>query len=65
MSSDQKNLTPDTDDTIAHLKNSNIPSISLLNQEGNYLRLDRMDTFRVVLYFFPMTGRPDMPLPKD
>ncbi len=65
MSSDQKILIPEDDGTINHLKNSNIPSISLLNQEGNYLRLDRTDTFRVILYFFPMTGRPDMPLPKD
>ncbi len=54
------------DDAAAnHLKNFNIPSISLPNQEGNYLRLDRSDTFRMIIYFFPMTGRPDMPLPEN
>ena len=47
-----------------HLENSRIPSISLPNQDGNFLRLDRSDTFRMILYFFPMTGRPDMPLPE-
>ena len=47
------------------LINKPLPSISLPNQEGNYLRLDRSDTFRMILYFFPMTGRPDMPLPQN
>jgi peroxiredoxin len=46
-----------------HLKNTSISDISLPNQEGNLLRLDRSDTFRMVLYCFPMTGRPDRPLP--
>ena len=56
---------PEDEGTAKHIKNINIPNISLLNQEGNYLRLDRSDTFRVVIYFFPMTGRPDRPLPHN
>ncbi len=55
----------DNDGVIQHLENNVIPSISLPNQEGNLLRLDRSDTFRMVLYFFPMTGRPDKPLPDN
>ena len=65
MSVSQKFPIPLDVDAANHLKNLNIPSISLPNQEGNYLRLDRLDTFRMILYFFPMTGRPDMPLPEN
>ncbi len=65
MSTYQEFLKPVDDGSANHLKNITIPSISLPNQEGNYLCLDRSDTFRMILYFFPMTGRPDMPLPKD
>ena len=50
---------------VRHLKNISVPNISLPNQEGNLLRLNRLDTFRIVLYFFPMTGRPDKPLPDN
>ena len=48
-----------------YIKNISIPDISLQNQEGNFLRLDRSDTFRLVLYFFSKTGRPDRPLPAN
>jgi len=61
----QKFPIPVDDDAANHLKNLNIPSISLPNQEGNHLRLDRSDTFRMIIYFFPLTGRPDMPLPQN
>ena len=47
------------------LKNTNFPNISLPNQDGNLLNLNRPDTFRMVLYFYPMTGRPDRPLPDN
>ncbi len=50
---------------VKYLKNKSIPDISLPNQEENLLRLYRLDTFRMVLYFFPMTGRPDRPLPEN
>ena len=52
-------------EVFQHLKNKIFPSVSLPNQQGNLLRLDRNDTFRIVLYIFPMTGRPDRPLPDD
>ena len=65
MSTYQEFLKPVDDGSANHLKNITIPRISLPNQEGNYLCLDRSDTFRMILYFFPMTGRPDMPLPNN
>jgi peroxiredoxin len=46
-------------------KNKNFPNISLPNQDGNLLNLHRLDTFRMVLYFYPMTGRPDRSLPDN
>ena len=65
MSDYQKMLIPEDDEASEHLINNTIPNISLPNQEGNPLQLNRMDTFRMVLYFFPMTGRPDKPLPDN
>ena len=46
---------PDDDGACNHLTNFTIPPISLPNQDGNLLRLNRLDTFRIVLYCYPMT----------
>ena len=54
---------PEEDGACRHLLNANIPSVSLANQEGNLLKLKRNDTFRIILYCFPMTGHPEKPLP--
>ena len=54
---------PEDDGACNHLTNFIIPPISLPNQDGNFLRLNRLDTFRIILYCFPMTGRPDRSLP--
>ena len=56
---------PEDDGACNHLTNFTIPPISLPNQDGNLLRLNRLDTFRLVLYCYPMTGRPDRPLPPN
>ena len=56
---------PEEDGACNHLTNFTIPPISLPNQDGNLLRLNRLDTFRIVLYCYPMTGRPDRPLPPN
>ena len=56
---------PEDDGACNHLTNFTIPPISLPNQDGNLLRLNRLDTFRIVLYCYPMTGRPDRPLPNN
>ena len=54
---------PEDDGACRHLLNKNIPSLSLANQDGNLLKLKRKDTFRIILYCFPMTGHPEKPLP--
>jgi len=56
---------PNDDGACNHLTNFTIPPISLPNQDGNLLRLNRLDTFRIVLYCYPMTGRPDRSLPSN
>ena len=56
---------PEDDGACNHLTNFSIPSISLPNQNGNLLRLNRLDTFRIVIYCYPLTGRPDRSLPPN
>ena len=65
MSDNSNTSVPDIQDDMNRLKNKNFPNISLPNQDGNLLNLYRLDTFRMVLYFYPMTGRPDRPLPDN
>ena len=60
MSTKHKFPIPENDGASDHLENSSIPSISLQNQEGNFLRLDRSDTFRMILYLFPRQDYPQM-----
>tara|TARA_B100001057_G_scaffold287699_1_gene287773 strand:- start:87 stop:629 length:543 start_codon:yes stop_codon:yes gene_type:complete len=49
----------------SHLLNKHLPAISLKNQQGNLLNLKRTDTFRLILYFYPMTGNPNKILPQN
>ena len=58
-------LIPENDNTYDHLLNMSLPQISLPNQEGNLLKLYRSDTFRLVIYFYPMTGNPKKKLPNN
>ena len=49
-----KNLPiPKNDGKCQHLYNLKIPSISLPNQDGNLLELNRHDTFRLIIFCFP------------
>ena len=65
MSDNSNTSIPENEDHINMFNDTNFPNISLPNQEGNLLNLHRLDTFRMVLYFYPMTGRPDRPLPDN
>jgi len=56
---------PQDDGACNHLENFNIPALTLPNQDGNMLKLNRLDTFRIVLYCYPMTGSPDRSLPNN
>ena len=61
-----KSLTKPIDDGACdQLLNSIIPIISLPNQDDIFLKLNRSDTFRMVLFCYPMTGHPERPLPKN
>ena len=51
-------LIPESKSDCDHLLNMNLPSISLPNQYGNILKLNRKDTFRLVIYFYSLTGHP-------
>ena len=65
MSDNSHTSILENEGVMGTLKNKNFPNISLPNQDGNLLNLHRIDTFRMVLYFYPMTGRPDRPLPDN
>jgi peroxiredoxin len=65
MSDNSHTSILENEGVINKLNNQNFPNISLPNQDGNLLNLNRLDTFRMVLYFYPMTGRPDRPLPDN
>tara|TARA_Y100000590_G_scaffold470176_1_gene662549 strand:+ start:138 stop:701 length:564 start_codon:yes stop_codon:yes gene_type:complete len=58
-------LIPKDDGLCNHLYGMEIPDISLLTTNGDYLKLRRKESFRLVLYFYPMTGRPDAKLPNN
>ena len=56
---------PENDGACEHLLFQSIPDISLPNQDGNYLKLNRNETFRIILYCYPMTGHPNKSLPTN
>ena len=56
---------PENDGKADHLLNMFLPDISLKNQDGNLLKIKRSDTFRLILYFYPMTGNPNKNLPPN
>ena len=58
---DQQNLEAEV--VINRLINTQLPLISLPNQDDNMLQLKRNDSFRLVIYFYSMTGHPNKKLP--
>ena len=56
---------PLDDNSFQNLSGKLLPAISLPNQDGNLLKLNRSDTFRLVIYFFSLTGNPKKQLPKN
>ena len=58
-------LIPEDNNLNDQLLNKLLPPISLSNQSGNLLQLNRTDTFRLIIYFYSMTGNPDKKLPKN
>jgi len=56
---------PEDDGACNHLEGAAIPDISLPNQDNKFLKLKRNDSFRIVLYCYPMTGNPNKTLPDN
>ena len=50
-------------ETLNHLKDKALPDISLPNKDGILLKLNRNDTFRLVIFFYSLTGNPKKKLP--
>lgn len=53
---------PEDDNAAAHLTGMNLPSIPLPATDGSSVDLATLKG-RAVIYAYPMTGRPDVPLP--
>ena len=58
-------IKPREDQNCDHLLNLTIPEISLPTQDNNLLKLNRSDTFRLIVFCYPMTGHPERSLPKN
>ena len=56
---------PKDDGKCNHLEGMDIPEVSLLTSNGDYLQLRRKESFRIVFYCYPMTGRLDKSLPEN
>ena len=56
---------PFKDNIYNNLIEKPLPILSLPNQTGNLLKLNRSDTFRLVVYFYSLTGNPTKKLPKN
>ncbi len=55
----------DENKELQNLLNKSLPSILLPNQSGNLLKLNREETFRLVIYFYSLTGNPNKKLPEN
>ncbi|MCB1806191.1 MAG: peroxiredoxin, partial [Candidatus Competibacteraceae bacterium] len=55
---------PDDDGAAAHLPGSRLPKVTLAATDGRMINIGAM-TGRVVIYIYPMTSRPGVPLPEN
>jgi peroxiredoxin len=55
---------PIDDGAAVHLKGMRLPQLSLTATNGKSIALSQLHGW-VVIYVYPMTGRPDRPLPED
>jgi peroxiredoxin len=53
---------PQDDGAVAHLAGLPAPDLSLPTTAGGTIRLSKLETL-TILYVYPMTGRPGVPLP--
>jgi len=55
---------PVDDGAADHLPGRAMPEVALSSTAGDMVGLDRLGAGRVVLYFYPLTGRPGVDLPE-
>lgn len=55
---------PIDDGACAHLQNCSVSSIELATTDGSWVNLALLDGLSI-LFCYPMTGRPGVPLPPD
>ena len=55
---------PKDDGGARHLKGMALPDLSLPSTSGRQVNLSKVNAPRVVIYAYPMTGRPDRKLPQ-
>ncbi len=53
---------PTDDGATDHLEGEIMPGVALPSTSGDHVRLSNLSGWSI-LYFYPMTGRPDIPLP--
>src|SRR5215217_4993812 len=55
---------PKDDGGARHLSGMALPDLALPSTSGRQVNLSKVDSPRVVIYAYPMTGRPDRQLPQ-
>jgi peroxiredoxin len=55
---------PVDDGLAAHLQGMRLPDVSLESTSGDVVNLSTFEQ-KLVIYIYPLTGRPDVPLPAD
>ncbi|MFI6173818.1 MerR family transcriptional regulator [Nocardia sp. NPDC051052] len=54
---------PIDDGAASHLTGQPLPPVALDSTDGTVVDLGRLDSGRIILYLYPLTGRPDTDLP--
>lgn len=55
---------PIDDGACDHLPGLALPAIALPSTAGRFVELDKLEVVRTVIYCYPMTGVPGVPLPE-
>ena len=56
---------PVDDGACAHLQGMSMPDVNLQSTRGRPVNIGEVSSNKTVFFFYPMTGKPGVPLPKD
>ena len=56
---------PVDDGACAHLPGKELPGLALDSTAGRSVRIDEQSQSRTVFFFYPRTGRPGVPIPRE